>query len=151
MARSHVESDFGVHRCLSLRGTANKIGGGTIYAWFEGVTDQISGATDLHRHPRITKLDGRSVGIRYNTPEGYHGIRRDQTALLLRISVSRRQTGRRIRQHAFPEGAGMLLGVTAPRVEGKVEYDPVKMRITNNADANKYLKPYIRKGWSFAG
>jgi hypothetical protein len=23
------------------------------------------------------------------------------------------------------------------------------MRITNNVDANKYLKPTIRKGWSF--
>jgi hypothetical protein len=24
------------------------------------------------------------------------------------------------------------------------------MRITNNNEANKYLKPYIRKGWKFA-
>ena len=29
----------------------------------------------------------------------------------------------------------------ALRTEGKIEYDPSKMRITNNADANKYLKP----------
>ena len=43
----------------------------------------------------------------------------------------------------------MLLGAIALRVEGKVEYDPVKMRITNNADANKYLRPApFRKGWS---
>jgi Oxidoreductase family, NAD-binding Rossmann fold len=42
----------------------------------------------------------------------------------------------------------MLLGVIALRVEGKLEYDPVKMRITNNAQANKYLKPVYRKGWS---
>jgi hypothetical protein len=52
---------------------------------------------------------------------------------------------------AVPFVEWMLLGVIALRVEGKIEYDPVKMRITNNADANKYLKPYIRKGWSFAG
>jgi len=45
----------------------------------------------------------------------------------------------------------MLLGVIALRVEGKIEWDPVKMRITNNADANKYLKPTFRKGWSFTG
>jgi predicted dehydrogenase len=50
---------------------------------------------------------------------------------------------------AAPFVEWMLLGVIALRVEGKVEYDPVKMRITNNADANKYLKPVIRKGWSF--
>ena len=42
----------------------------------------------------------------------------------------------------------MLLGVIALRVEGKIEYDPVKMKITNNAEANKYLRPNIRKGWS---
>jgi len=51
---------------------------------------------------------------------------------------------------AVPFVEWMLLGVIALRSEGKIEYDPVKMRITNNADANKYLKPYIRKGWSFA-
>jgi hypothetical protein len=43
----------------------------------------------------------------------------------------------------------MLLGVIALRHEGKLEYDPEKMRITNNADANKLLKPTFRKGWEF--
>lgn len=52
---------------------------------------------------------------------------------------------------AVPFVEWMLLGVIALRVEGKVEYDPAKMRITNNPDANKYLKPFIRKGWNFAG
>jgi hypothetical protein len=42
----------------------------------------------------------------------------------------------------------MLLGVIALRTEGKIEYDPIKMRITNNVEANKYLKPYVRKGWN---
>jgi predicted dehydrogenase len=49
---------------------------------------------------------------------------------------------------AAPFVEWMLLGVIALRVEGKVEYDPAKMRITNNADANKYLRPVFRKGWS---
>jgi predicted dehydrogenase len=43
----------------------------------------------------------------------------------------------------------MLLGVIALRHEGKLEYDPDKMRITNNAEANKLLKPTFRKGWEF--
>ena len=43
----------------------------------------------------------------------------------------------------------MLLGVIALRHEGKLEYDPEKMRITNNSDANKLLKPTFRKGWEF--
>ena len=43
----------------------------------------------------------------------------------------------------------MLLGVIALRHEGKLEYDPDKMRITNNAEANKLLHPVFRKGWEF--
>jgi predicted dehydrogenase len=51
---------------------------------------------------------------------------------------------------AAPFVEWMLLGVVALRVEGKIEYDPAKMRITNNAEANKYLKPVMRKGWTLA-
>jgi predicted dehydrogenase len=49
---------------------------------------------------------------------------------------------------AAPFVEWMLLGVIALRVKGKIEYDPVKMKITNNAEANKYLRPTFRKGWS---
>ena len=42
----------------------------------------------------------------------------------------------------------MLLGVIALRTEGKIEWDPAKMRVTNNVEANKYVKPTFRKGWS---
>ncbi|HTS61844.1 MAG TPA: Gfo/Idh/MocA family oxidoreductase [Candidatus Acidoferrales bacterium] len=49
---------------------------------------------------------------------------------------------------ASPFVEWMLLGVIALRVEGKIEYDPTKMRITNNAEANKYIRPFVRKGWS---
>ena len=50
---------------------------------------------------------------------------------------------------AAPFVEWMLLGVIALRYEGKLEYDPAKMRITNNAEANKLLKPTFRKGWEF--
>lgn len=49
---------------------------------------------------------------------------------------------------AVPFVEWMLLGVIALRVEGKLEWDAEKMRFTNNADANQYLKPTFRKGWS---
>jgi predicted dehydrogenase len=49
---------------------------------------------------------------------------------------------------AAPFVEWMLLGVIALRVEGKLEWDPVKMKITNNAEANKYLKPVFRRGWA---
>ena len=49
---------------------------------------------------------------------------------------------------AAPFVEWMLLGVVALRVEGKLEYDPAKMKFTNNAEANKYLTPAVRKGWS---
>jgi predicted dehydrogenase len=50
---------------------------------------------------------------------------------------------------AAPFVEWMLLGVIALRHEGKLEYDPEKMHITNNAEANKLLKPAFRKGWEF--
>jgi hypothetical protein len=50
---------------------------------------------------------------------------------------------------AAPFVEWMLLGVAALRHEGKLEYDSDKMRITNNAEANKLLRPVFRKGWEF--
>ena len=49
---------------------------------------------------------------------------------------------------ASPFVEWMLLGVIALRVEGKLEWDAAKMRFSNNSEANKYLKPVFRKGWS---
>jgi len=50
---------------------------------------------------------------------------------------------------AAPFVEWMLVGVLALRYKGKLEYDPVKMRIVNNAEATKLLKPTFRKGWEF--
>lgn len=51
---------------------------------------------------------------------------------------------------AAPFTEWILLGVIALRCPGKLEWDPVKMKVTNNAEANKYLRPVIRKGWEKA-
>lgn len=49
---------------------------------------------------------------------------------------------------AGPFTEWIALGVIACRLPNtKLEWDSAKMRITNNAEANKYIKPYIRKGW----
>jgi hypothetical protein len=50
---------------------------------------------------------------------------------------------------AAPFVEWMLLGTIALRHEGILEYDPEKMRITNNPEASKLLKPEFRKGWEF--
>jgi len=50
---------------------------------------------------------------------------------------------------AAPFTEWMLLGVIALRIEGKLEWDAAKMKFKNNPEANKYLKPAFRKGWSF--
>jgi hypothetical protein len=50
---------------------------------------------------------------------------------------------------ASPFVEWMLLGVIALRYDGKIEYDSDKMRVTNNSEANKLLKPAFRKGWEF--
>jgi hypothetical protein len=49
---------------------------------------------------------------------------------------------------AAPFTEWITLGVLAYRFEGKLEWDSEKMRVTNNAEANKFIKPAIRKGWS---
>ena len=48
---------------------------------------------------------------------------------------------------AGPFTEWILLGVIALRTEGKIEWDSAKMKITNNSEANKLVKPFIRKGW----
>jgi predicted dehydrogenase len=45
----------------------------------------------------------------------------------------------------------MLLGTIAMKYEGKIDWDAKNMRITNNHDANKWLKPNFHKGWKFLG
>jgi hypothetical protein len=70
-----------------------------------------------------------------------------------RLVAERHSIGRTSRQlknqHLLGRIWRMLLGVIALRHEGKLEYDPDKMRITNNNEANKLLKPTFRKGWEF--
>ncbi len=51
---------------------------------------------------------------------------------------------------AVPFVQWMLLGVISLRAEGKLEWDAEKMQFSNNEEANKYLKPVFRKGWSIA-
>jgi predicted dehydrogenase len=45
----------------------------------------------------------------------------------------------------------MLLGTIAMKYEGKLEWDAKNLRITNNHDANKWIKPMFHKGWKFLG
>jgi hypothetical protein len=49
---------------------------------------------------------------------------------------------------AGPFTEWIVMAVISLRVEGKLEWDPVKMRFTNNNEANKYVKPVYRKGWA---
>jgi hypothetical protein len=48
---------------------------------------------------------------------------------------------------AVPYIEWLILGAVALRAPGKLLWDAKNMRFTNNAEASKYLKPYIRKGW----
>ena len=49
---------------------------------------------------------------------------------------------------AAPFTEWVLLGVISLRVPGKLEWDSEKMRFTNSPEANRFLKPSFRKGWS---
>jgi hypothetical protein len=48
---------------------------------------------------------------------------------------------------AVPYIEWLILGAVALRVPGKLSWDARNMRFTNNDAANKYIHPYIRKGW----
>ena len=41
----------------------------------------------------------------------------------------------------------LVLGAVALRVPGKLLWDSKNMRFTNNEEANKYIRPYLRKGY----
>ena len=45
----------------------------------------------------------------------------------------------------------MLLGLAAYRAGKKLEYNPAKGLVTDNAEANKYLSRKYRKGWTLNG
>jgi hypothetical protein len=51
---------------------------------------------------------------------------------------------------AGPFTEWIVMGCIACRVEGKLEWNSEKMQFTNNREANKYVKPTFRKGWSFS-
>ncbi len=46
-----------------------------------------------------------------------------------------------------PYAEWLALMAIAYRVPGKLEWDSKNQRFTNNAEANKYVKPVFRKGW----
>jgi predicted dehydrogenase len=46
-----------------------------------------------------------------------------------------------------PYAEWLALAAIAFRVEGRLDWDSKNMRFTNNLDANKYVRPVVRKGW----
>ena len=48
---------------------------------------------------------------------------------------------------AVPYIEWLILGAVALRVPGKLSWDARNMRFANSDAANKYIRPYIRKGW----
>ena len=50
---------------------------------------------------------------------------------------------------AAPFTEWIAMACIALRVEGKLEWDANRMQFTNNREANRYLKPELRRGWSW--
>jgi len=51
---------------------------------------------------------------------------------------------------AGPFTEWILLGCVALNFEGKLDWDSARMKFTNRPEANKYIKPKVRKGWKIA-
>ena len=41
----------------------------------------------------------------------------------------------------------LALGAIAARVPGKLMWDANKRRFSNSEEANRFVKPFLRKGW----
>jgi predicted dehydrogenase len=52
-------------------------------------------------------------------------------------------------QYSAPLTENVLLGKLALRSGKDVVWDSQNLRVSNNDEANKYVKPYIREGWLF--
>lgn len=48
-----------------------------------------------------------------------------------------------------PFAGWIAMGVISLRAEGKLKWDNTRMKFTNSAEANRYVRPEVRKGWSF--
>jgi predicted dehydrogenase len=49
---------------------------------------------------------------------------------------------------AGPFTEWICLGVVATRVDGRLDWNSSQMKFTNSPEANKFVKPEIRKGWN---
>ena len=49
---------------------------------------------------------------------------------------------------AGPFAEWVVMGVIAVRVEGKLEWNSAQLKFTNSAEANRLVRPEVRKGWS---
>ena len=52
-------------------------------------------------------------------------------------------------EYCIPQMEGILVGVIAQQVSGKVCWDSATQSFAGNAAANALIKPYIRAGWEF--
>ena len=51
--------------------------------------------------------------------------------------------------YAAPMTEVGLIGVLAQRFGGRIEWDPVKGKITNRPELNAYVREPVRKGWEY--
>jgi hypothetical protein len=49
--------------------------------------------------------------------------------------------------YAGPFTEAVLLGNVALRVGARIEWDSRNLRVTNNQDANRYVRREYRRGW----
>ena len=52
-------------------------------------------------------------------------------------------------EYCIPQMEGILVGVIAQQVPGKLSWNSANQACTGSAAANALVKPYIRKGWEF--
>jgi len=101
-------------------------------------------------NPRLLMSDSDWTDFNKNAPEKTIPRIKDETPVEEWVNAIKNDT---LPLSNFEYSAGLtemaLLGCLAQRFNADLEYNADKMKITNREDVNAFLKPPVRKGWSY--
>jgi len=101
-------------------------------------------------NPRLLMSDSDWADFNKNAPEKTIPRIKDETPVEEWVNAIKNDT---LPLSNFEYSAGLtemaLLGCLAQRFNADLKYNADKMKITNRKDVNAFLKPPVRKGWSY--
>lgn len=101
-------------------------------------------------NPRLIMSDSEWKDFKKNAPEKVIPRIKDETPVQEWVDAIKNDT---LPLSNFEYGASLtemaVLGCLAQRFNADLDYDAEKMKITNRPDVDAFIKPPVRKGWSY--